>query len=102
MIQADQQRSHYCNGPFRGGGFQGFANLNLRIVNVRKRLPEIAHVEPFPHAGHRDLVRVSVAAEYERGRQLRWPYLGGCSSPMNQPTASDFIGSSDGMAICST
>jgi hypothetical protein len=53
MIQADQQRSHYCNGPFRGGGFQGFANLNLRIVNVRKRLPEIAHVEPFPHAGSR-------------------------------------------------
>ena len=29
-------------------------------------------------------------------------YFGGCSSPRNQPTASDFIGSSDGMAICST
>src|SRR6266478_2006375 len=29
-------------------------------------------------------------------------YFGGCSSPRNQPTASDFIGSSDGTAICST
>jgi hypothetical protein len=37
----------------------------------------------------------------ERGR-LSWrPYFGGCSSPVNQPTASDFIGSSNGMAICS-
>jgi hypothetical protein len=38
---------------------------------------------------------------YERGRQLRRPYVGGCNSPVNQPTASDFIGS-DGIAICST
>src|SRR6478672_2082060 len=29
-------------------------------------------------------------------------YFGGCSSPRNQPTALDFIGSSDGTAICST
>jgi hypothetical protein len=29
------------------------------------------------------------------------PYLGGCSSPVNQPTASDFIGSPNGMATCS-
>jgi hypothetical protein len=28
-------------------------------------------------------------------------YFGGCSSPVNQPTAPDFIGS-DAMAICST
>jgi len=38
----------------------------------------------------------------EMSRQLRRPYIGGCSSPVNQPIASDFIGSSDGMAICST
>ena len=35
------------------------------------------------------------------GEAANWPYLGGCNSPVNQPTASDFIGSSDGMAICS-
>jgi hypothetical protein len=28
-------------------------------------------------------------------------YVGGCSSPTNQPTASDFIGS-DAITICST
>jgi hypothetical protein len=28
-------------------------------------------------------------------------YFGGCSSPVNQPTAPDFMGS-DAMAICST
>jgi hypothetical protein len=28
-------------------------------------------------------------------------YFGGCSSPVNQPTAPDFIGS-DAIAICST
>jgi hypothetical protein len=32
---------------------------------------------------------------------LRWPYFGGCSSPVNQPTASDFIRSSNAIAICS-
>src|SRR6476659_7385058 len=29
-------------------------------------------------------------------------YLAAVGSPRNQPTASDFIGSSDGTAICST
>jgi hypothetical protein len=37
----------------------------------------------------------------ERGRQPRRPYFGGRRSPVNQPTASDFIGSF-AMAICST
>ena len=38
----------------------------------------------------------------ESHERTRRPYFGGRRSPVNQPTASDFIGSSDGMAICST
>src|SRR6266516_6973378 len=43
----------------------------------------------------------NMASSYQN-RSLSDFYFGGCSSPRNQPTASDFIGSSDGMAICST
>jgi len=34
--------------------------------------------------------------EHASSDQNRLIYFGGCSSPRNQPTASDFIGSSDG------
>jgi|RhiMethySRZTD1v2_1073278.scaffolds.fasta_scaffold511585_2 Resolvase, N terminal domain len=41
-------------------------------------------------------------AKLQKLRPMRGHYFGGCRSPVNQPTASDFIGSSNGMAICST
>jgi TetR/AcrR family transcriptional repressor of nem operon len=44
----------------------------------------------FPHFESKEALRPSPR-----------PYLGGCSSPVNQPTASDSIGS-DAIAICST